>query len=128
MKDLTKFIIKKFLNKATCVHLLTFSAKFENHILANACQDQIKTIFRDLDKDPAEAPKEGESPKPEAIEKLRQTQSQIRTALNYLPPNIFTEILKRDDLELAHEYDLVHHVRHYLKAREEMAKNCDLTP
>lgn len=30
MKDLTKFIIDKFLNKATCVHFLTFSAKFEN--------------------------------------------------------------------------------------------------
>ena len=48
--------------------------------------------------------------------------------MNYLPPKIFADILKRDDLELDHEYDLVHHVRQYFKAREELTKLVDITP
>jgi len=49
-------------------------------------------------------------------------------AMSYLPPEVYAEILQRDDLEVQHEYDLVAHLKNYMSMRDTLTKDLDLPP
>ena len=55
-------------------------------------------------------------------------QTEIRNALNRLPPKVLAEVLSYDDLELFHEQELVEHIKNYIKFRTDITKNIDLHP
>jgi hypothetical protein len=124
MKDITDRIIKKHINQTNVLNVLVFAQKFENQRLIKACQEKVANIFSDIKAASSKIMEEAKVDS--AKEELRH--ETLATAMSYLTPQVFAEILQRDDLNVAHEHDLVEHVQHYLKTREELSKATDLPP